>query len=120
VRALRRVAWVADTTSIPAMLPSAPLTNRYATRAFVYWVGVRLLTGAAISLAGGDPLHLGVSSAMLLVLTSVGVGFADLHRRHERALLENLGVSSPAQLSFFALPALLGESALAVIVGALG
>jgi uncharacterized membrane protein len=69
---------------------------------------------AVIALAGDDPLHLTLSSALLIVATCVALGLADISRRHERALLENLGVSRVARAAFFAFPALVGEFAIAM------
>lgn len=79
------------------------------------WAGARLLAGAVLALAGEDPLYLNVSSAFLLVANCIALGLADVHRRHERALLENLGVSRFARTAFFALPALIGESVIAIL-----
>lgn len=97
------------------MRPNILITARYLTRGALLWLGARLLAGAVIALAGADPLYLNASSALLLVGISVALGLADIHRRHERALLENLGVSRFARVAFFALPALVGESAIASI-----
>ena len=106
---------VAPASTSRLMLPNTLIISRFTARGAQLWIGVRLLTGAVLKLAGGDPLHLSVSSALLLVAICVALGLADVHRRHERALLDNLGVSFFARSVFFALPALIGESALACV-----
>ena len=56
-----------------------------------------------------DSLDLTFKSAVLIVGGSVVLGGADVYRRHERALLENLGVSRPVIFAVLALQAILGE-----------
>jgi hypothetical protein len=97
------------------MRPNTLIITRFTVRGSQLWVGARLLTGAVLALASGDPLHLSLSSALLVVALCVALGLADVHRRHERALLENLGVSHFARATFFALPAVIGESAVAIL-----
>jgi hypothetical protein len=62
-----------------------------------------------MALAGTNPLDLSFMSAMWIVGISTTLGAADVVRRHERALTENLGVSRMMLLAFFAVPALVGE-----------
>lgn len=102
------------------MLPNSLIVTRFTARGAQLWVGARLLTGAVIALAGGDPLFLSVLSALLLVAVCIALGLADMHRRHERALLENLGVSRVARVAFFALPALVGEGVIALLDSVVG
>ena len=73
------------------------------------WAAARLLSSAAIKLAGGDPLDLTVSATIFLVSACIALGLADVQRRHERALLANMGVRPLAVAAFFALPAVVGE-----------
>ena len=73
------------------------------------WIGARLLVSLLLALAGMDVLDLTFETAMLIVAGSVVLGIADIYRRHERALLENLGVSRPVIFLFLAVPAVLGE-----------
>ena len=102
------------------MVPNTLIIARFAARGIMLWVGARLLAGAMIALAGGDPLYLDLSSAVVLVASCIALGLADVHRRHERALLDNLGVSRFARAAFFAFPALVGESAIAVVGSIVG
>ena len=102
------------------MRPNTLIVTRFTARGAQLWVGARLLAGAVIALAGGDPLSLSVLSALLLVALCIAIGLSDMHRRHERALLENLGVSRFARVAFFALPALVGESAIAFLGSIVG
>ena len=97
------------------MRPNTLIIAHFAVRGMILWVGARLLAGALVALAGGDPLYLDLPSAVVLVASCIALGLADVHRRHERALLDNLGVSRLARASFFAIPALVGESAIAVL-----
>ncbi|MCY7377996.1 MAG: hypothetical protein LH467_01485 [Gemmatimonadaceae bacterium] len=97
------------------MRPNTLIIAHFAARGMRLWVVARLLAGAMIALDGGHPLYLDLSSAVLLVVSCIALGLADVRRRHERALLENLGVSPFARASFFACPALVGESAIAVL-----
>ena len=106
---------VARASTSHLMLPNTLITTRFAARGAQLWIGARLLTGAVLKLAGGDPLHLDVSSALLIVAVCIALGLADVHRRHERALLDNLGVSPLARSALFAIPALIGESAVACV-----
>lgn len=91
------------------MLPNALIARRYVARAAWLWIGARLLVSAPMVLAGMDPLDITFGTAMLLVAGTVILGVADMFRRHERALLENLGVSRALAFVFLAAPAVLGE-----------
>lgn len=73
------------------------------------WLGTRLLVSVLLALAGMDPLDLTFETAVLIVAGSVVLGVVDIYRRHERALLENLGASRLVVFVFLAAPAVLGE-----------
>lgn len=111
---------VASRPTTGSMRPNSLIVTRFATRGAQIWVGARLLAGAVIALAGGEPLFLSMLSALLLVAIGIALGLADIHRRHERALLENLGVSRLARVAFFALPAFVGEGAIALLGSVVG
>lgn len=73
------------------------------------WIGARLFVSAPLLLAGIDPLNLTFKAAVLIVGVSVVLGVADVYRRHERALIENLGVFRTVIFAVLALPAIVGE-----------
>ena len=106
---------VASASTSRLMRPNTLIISNFAARGMRLWVVIRLLAGSMVALAGGHPLYFDLSSAALLVASCIALGLADMRRRHERALLENLGVSPFARASFFAFPALVGESAIAVL-----
>lgn len=91
------------------MLPNRLVVRAYATRGFTLWFLVRLVISALLVMARENPLRVS-PSAVLYIVVIVGVaGFADLKRRHELALLGNLGVSRGYLVAFFAVPAIAGE-----------
>lgn len=96
------------------MRPNPLITRKYLARSSRLWIGARLLVSAPLALAGMDPLDLTFETAMLIVAGSVVLGVVDMYRRHERALLENLGVSRPVVFLFLAAPAVLGEIIISV------
>ena len=102
------------------MLPNTLIITHFTARGMRLWVGARLLAGAVVALGGGDPVHLTLSTVVLLVATCIALGLADVHRRHERALLENLGVSRFERTAFFAFPAIIGEGAIALFGSIVG
>ena len=101
------------------MLPTPPLALRYFARGASLWLVARVLGSVAVALAGGDPLHLTFGATLLIIAASVLIGVADMRRRHERALLENLAVSTGMRVAFFAIPALAGEISIGVVAGVL-
>ena len=99
------------------MLPTPPLALRYFARGASLWVLGRILASAALALAGEDPVHLTLGATLLIIGASVLLGVADMRRRHERALLENLAVSGGMRVAFFAIPAVAGEISIGVVAG---
>lgn len=97
-----------------SMRPNPLITRAYLARGAQLWIGARLLVSAPLVLAGMDPLDLTFQTAMLIVGGSVMLGIVDVYRRHERALLENLGVSRRLLFVFLATPAVLGEVIISV------
>ncbi|MEO8619767.1 MAG: hypothetical protein ABI625_01805 [bacterium] len=97
------------------MRPNSLIVQKYLTRAGLLWVGARLLVSAAIALGGEDPTRTTFVPTMMIVIGSFALCVADVYRRHERALLENLAVSRMALVAMFASPALLGELGIALI-----
>jgi hypothetical protein len=91
------------------MRPNLLITRNYLARGARLWIGVRLMGSVMLALAGTNPLHPTFTTTMLIVGVSAVLGVVDMHRRHERALLQNLAVSRTSFLVLFAGPALLGE-----------
>lgn len=76
------------------------------------------MAAAVLGFAEMDPVRLAPTAMMTIVLASCLLGLADIHRRHERALLANLGVSRAMLVVFLAGPAVAGEMVLLVAAGA--
>ncbi|MEO8335775.1 MAG: hypothetical protein ABI664_12435 [bacterium] len=55
-----------------------------------------------------------MTASLLIIGISTALGVVDVVRRHERALLENLGISRMMLLAFFIVPATLGELGIAL------
>lgn len=91
------------------------IARTYFARGAVLWASARALLSAVFILGHTDPLRLSFGSIIFVMAAVSGVGIADLDRRHERPLLANLGLSRATQISFFALPALLGEMVIAMV-----
>jgi hypothetical protein len=102
------------------MRPNPLITRAYLARGAQLWIGARLLVSVPLALAGMDPFRLTFATAMLIVGGTVLLGVADVYRRHERALLENLAVSRPVVFVFLAAPAILGELLISAAAGLRG
>jgi hypothetical protein len=100
--------------------PNVLVTRKYLARGARLWIGARLLVSALLILSGADPLRLTFATAMLIVCGAVVVGLADLYRRHDRVLLENLAVSRTVVFVFLAAPAMLGELLIAAAAASRG
>ncbi len=85
------------------------LTRIYATRGAFLWAGSRALLSCLLLVARVNPMELSVAATMTMVVGTVALGYADLSRRHERILLANLAITHGMLVTFFAVPALLGE-----------
>jgi hypothetical protein len=85
------------------------ISRKYLARGAGLWIGARLIVSLFSALAGTDPIRLTFAAAMMTVGATVALGVADMYRRHERALLENLTVSRTRFLVFLAAPGILGE-----------
>ena len=97
------------------MRPNSLVVRTYLMRGALLWLGARLIASAALGFAEMDPLRLPVATTIGLVVFSVLIGVADVHRRHERALLGNLGLSRGMLVGFLAGPPLCGEAILSLV-----
>lgn len=68
-----------------------------------------------IALGGGDPVHMTSGSSIMIVLGTLALCVVDVHRRHEWALLGNLGISRSVLTLIFAVPAIVGELGFAIV-----
>jgi hypothetical protein len=92
------------------------LDARFAARALVLWVVVRLIVSGFIHAAGSSALGTPGSSLIIACITTV-LALIELARRREVVLLGNLGVSWPRIVSWFVGPALAGEWLLRAMLG---
>ena len=93
------------------MRPNALVARAYLVRGVWIWLTTRLLVMLAFLWADIDPLQLSLGIALQVIVLSVVVGFVDVSRRRERALLGNLGIGSRPLGAMFAGPAVAGEVA---------
>lgn len=94
------------------MRPNSLIVRKYLARGAGLWLGVRLMASAAFVMAESDPLNIGPTATVLIIVAASTVSLIDVHIRRERALLENLAVSRQALIGLFAGPAVAGELAL--------
>ncbi|MGH7653783.1 MAG: hypothetical protein ACREN6_03880 [Gemmatimonadaceae bacterium] len=98
------------------MRPNRLVVRAYLARGFRVWLVARGIATIVFLRAGIDPVRLPFASIAELVLLSVALCFFDTHRRRERALLGNLAVGAGSLAALFAVPAILGELAIRLIV----
>lgn len=91
------------------MRPNPLITRAFLARSARLWIVTRILASVVVALAGANPLHLTFAATMLIVAGSLALGVAEMYRRHERMLLENLAVSRLALAVLFTAPAIVGE-----------
>lgn len=94
--------------------PNALLVRAYLRRGVGLWVASRVLLAMVLAFAELEPIRLSTAGSIQLVLVTALVAWVDLHRRKERALLGNLGVSRAFIVAICALPAAVGETILAL------
>jgi hypothetical protein len=91
------------------VLPNRLIIQAYAVRGFKLWLLTRLAIGL-VGLFGGQTLA--PDSAVVsfyIVLICAAVNVAEIKRRHERALLGNLGLTRAHLATLFVAPAIVGE-----------
>lgn len=101
------------------MLPDRLIVRLFLTRAAIIWLLVRAVVSAVLFLAGLLTFPLTVGTLLIVIAGTFALGIVDMTRRHERALLENLGVSRAMWCLFFVLPPVVGEALLGVAMRAL-
>lgn len=96
-----------------SLLPNGLIARTYFARGALLWACARALLAAVFLLGHVNPIRLTFGAIILVIAVVIGLGAADVHRRHERAFLENLGLSRASLVAFFGMPALLGEIVIA-------
>ena len=91
------------------MLPNRLVVSTYVARHLRLWVLLRIGLSGLFVLAGTDPLRVGPLTLGAVVALGVAVSVVELHVRHERDLLGNLGVNSFALCALLIAPPLAGE-----------
>ena len=90
-------------------VPDGLIVASYARRGAGLWIGVRAVASLFTILAQGDLLNPTAGLAIGIVAASAALALLETHRRRERALLGNLGVSLPALTLMLTWPAATGE-----------
>jgi hypothetical protein len=101
---------------VRAIAPSRSLSLTIVARSCVIWLGTRALVSAVLFTAGVDPRRLDPIQTSVVVMATVVVAAVDSHRKHERLLLGNLGISPIAVGAWIATTALLGELAVRLLL----
>ena len=96
--------------SIPAPL----IVRSYLARSARLWLLARALLVLQQLYAGQDPRGLGMSLTAVVVTTLLG--FVEITRRHEGAMLGNLGVETRDLVWLFVVPPVIGETLLQITV----
>ncbi|HEY2848742.1 MAG TPA: hypothetical protein VGI97_02610 [Gemmatimonadaceae bacterium] len=98
------------------MRPNSLIVRAYLARAFRVWLVARGIATIVFVRAGIDPVRLPIVSIAEIVLLSIALCFFDTYRRRERALLGNLAIGPGNLAAMFAVPAILGELAIQLVV----
>jgi hypothetical protein len=98
------------------MRPNRLIVRTYLGRGLGLWLAVRAVGTAVLLVGHVNPMRLPVASSIQLVAFAVGVCFLETHRQRERALLGNLGVRAGTLAVVFAVPAIVGEAAIRIVV----
>lgn len=85
-------------------------------RGLLSWAFARAAFAMALLLTMNPPWTSGGFVGIGIVLLGSVLGLIEVQRVHERVLLANLGLSLPMLVEMLAVPALLGEIVLAVLL----
>ena len=94
-------------------LPAPLIVRSYLARSARLWLLARSLLVLQQLMANQDPRGFGLSLAAVIV--TVMLGFVEITRRHEQALLGNLGVESRDLVWLFVMPPVIGETLLQIV-----
>lgn len=94
------------------LLPNSLIVRAYLARSLRLWLGIRVVLLLAGALAASNFARVSAGAIVPIVCLTVVVGFIDTRRRHERALLGNLGIGAVTLAVLFALPPLVAEIAI--------
>jgi hypothetical protein len=102
-------------------MPSLPAINiwkPYAIRAALLWLGARGMFFFVLAMAGAPSgIRLTAIAAVWVVFVTIALVRVDIIRRHEVALLANLGVSNLALLPVVAVPPIIAEIVMRIGLG---
>jgi hypothetical protein len=98
--------------SLESMRTDPLIVRAYLTRGAKLWLLARALLTLGFMQAAIDPFRLSAVAFVTVVVLSVALGFLEIRRHRERALLGNLGVSPFMLGALFTGPALVGEIAI--------
>ena len=96
--------------------PNRLIVTAYLARAALLWLLARAALGIVLLFGGFDPIRLLPIARMEVVLLSVAIGFLDVRRRHEFVLLGNLGVRRRVLALLFAIPAIVADVVLGLVL----
>ena len=97
-----------------ALLPPAPFPGMLLQRAAVFWVGIRLVALVMFTFLGVPPTEAALS--VLLPAVTVVAAALEARRRHETIFLANLGVSPAVVPLLSAIPAVLAETVIRILI----
>jgi hypothetical protein len=103
----------------PGLRPPRLVVSAYFRRGAVVWLTMRLVVGVVCLFAGLNPLEATAGATLGFAGLAAGLTVFDLHRRHERILIGNLGVSTAFIAGIATVPALIGETLLLLAYAAI-
>lgn len=91
------------------------MRQAYLIRGAWLWVAARALAGMIFLLASANPIRFSPVVSVALVAAIILLSYIDLRRRGESNLLHNLGIPAVVTVALATLPAVAGESAMAIL-----
>jgi hypothetical protein len=101
------------------VLPNRLVVRAYVVRGFLLWFLTRLIISALLLAMGDNPLGVSPVATLYIVALTTIACFIETRRRHELALLGNLGVSRGYMIALFTVPAIAGEMLIGLSAAAL-
>jgi hypothetical protein len=92
-----------------------PFLRAYLGRGGRCWLVTRVLATPLLWLGGLATIRVSVTTAVELVVMSIGLSFLDTYLRRERVLVANLAIHPIELATAFAVPAALAELTLHVV-----
>jgi hypothetical protein len=98
------------------MLPNGIVTRVFLLRGTRYWLLTCIAFVMVLLQAKMDPLATGLHIVVPVVLLVAALGLVQITRRRERFLLGNLAIPMHSVLAVTALPAVIGEVGLSIVL----